>query len=159
MAYKYLQNYSRDYRVAKKYATCCLKLQWVLGAQRVDGGNAFHISTILLKKLNLKMSVLAWFFSSTQSSLPLIAGVSIRIRVKVKKRRNVYIYVPIKNFINKKRLSCIQVSTPVLEINLVALRWILSNLLIFLAGCGTVKTPVGILPGHNIQRPWGSNII
>ena len=94
----------------------------ILGAQRVDGGNAFHISTILLKKLNLKMSVLAWFFSSTQSSLPLIAGVSIRIRVKVNKRRNVYIYVPIKNFINKKRLSCIQVSAPVLEINLVALR-------------------------------------
>jgi len=42
------------------------------------------------------------------------------------KRRNVYINVPIKNFIkktsNKKRLSCIQVSSPVLEINLVALR-------------------------------------
>ena len=55
---------------------------------------------------------------------------------------------------NKKRLSCIQVSSPVLEINLVALRWILSNLLIFLAVCGDQITVQSRLTAKNNGFPF-----
>lgn len=54
----------------RKSPTPLLKLE-ILEACQTESGSTFHESTILLKKLNLKVSVLAKFFFNVSSSLPL----------------------------------------------------------------------------------------
>ena len=58
----------QSYLDGKKSLALLVKLE-ILDAWRIDNDNLFHISTIVLKKLLLKVVVLTKFFFSVISSL------------------------------------------------------------------------------------------